>query len=116
MGSDKRRTIMAYTVITSTHGISLQDGSKVITLSDTYEMFDAIDADPSLVNSMRTAIMEQYTLATEDLLNSFGEVLIMNPEKVMAYINAMRQWLDVVTVSYPQYRAAIAAAQAQDVP
>ena len=104
---------MAYTIITSTQGISLQDGSKVITLSDMYEMFDALEADSTLANNMKMAIMEQYVLATQEVLNSFQEVSVWNPEKVMAYINAMRQWNEIITVAHPQYKAAVEAARNQ---
>lgn len=111
MGSNRRRRIMAYTIITSTQGISLQDGSKVITLSDLYDMFDALDADWGLANNMKMAIMEQYVLATQEVLDSFQEVSVWNPEKVMAYIHAMRQWNDIVLREYPQYRASVEAAK-----
>ena len=102
---------MAYTIITSTQGISLQDGSKVITLSDLYDMFDALEADPTLANNMKMAILEEYVSATAEVRDSFQETAIFNPEKVMAYIHAMRQWNDIVLREYPQYRASVEAAK-----
>jgi len=103
---------MTVEVIGTTNGPVIKSGDDHYTLSDMNEILDFFLEDATLAVRISDQIVKDFMDGAITIANTFRENAAMLPvDKMMANLNAMRQWSEVVLLAVPQYRKALEDAQ-----